>query len=212
MKKLVLLTIAALILFGVTNVFGDTLKLISEVPQQVVSGHFDGLGDLSAYAGSYYVALNGIPTLTYCTEFQTITPGVTYTDYTVSPLTDSLTNERVAYIINNYAPSLTNLNQDVNAQVAIWEIISLDPGSLGTGDFSVNAWSGYGSLAGAQAIVDEALLAIKMVNDYSTSGVQLVHSPTAQDYVKVPEPGILILLGIALSAVGLVSRRYRLMP
>lgn len=30
--------------------------------------------------------------------------------------------------------------------------------------------------------------------------------------IQVPEPGILALLGIALSAVGLAARRYRLMP
>jgi PEP-CTERM motif len=35
----------------------------------------------------------------------------------------------------------------------------------------------------------------------------------AQDQlVLVPEPGILILLGLALSAVGLAARRYRLVP
>jgi hypothetical protein len=34
--------------------------------------------------------------------------------------------------------------------------------------------------------------------------------PRQSSLIKVPEPGILILLGIALSAVGLASRRYRL--
>jgi hypothetical protein len=70
---------------------------------------------------------------------------------------------------------------------------------LGPGAFN---WSGSGSAAG-------------LVGPYSLMiGTNLTHgvadtSSFDQEIRRVPEPGILILLGIGLSAVGLLSRRIK---
>lgn len=51
---------------------------------------------------------------------------------------------------------------------------------------------------------------LNMYGSYNSTTGQ--YSDPKQDMLTVPEPGILALLGIALSAVGLAARRYGLIP
>ena len=119
-----------------------------------------------------------------------------------------------AYLYNQFAlGQLTGYNYTVGSgravdagalQNAIWMLegeITWDSSNefiallLGIPDYSSEA------LATAN---NNGVIPVAVLNLYNSNG------SLAQDQlVRVPEPGILILLGIALSAVGLAARRYR---
>ena len=143
-----------------------TLEEVGVVPNQAINVtllYNNGTTFYSggAYVGSYMVTINGSTTASYCIDYLHYNPSGP-TAYDLIPVASgtkytSLEYERAVWIAANYPATSNDLNQLVNAQLAIWEVLSPDAGNLSAGDVSAQSWSGNGSLAGAQAIVDLAL-------------------------------------------------------
>jgi len=226
MKRLYLVKIVGLIgiIFCATKIFAMplTLEEVGVVPAQVISAHLSNFYNGGVLAGMYEVKINGVLTESYCVEFLQFSPsGPTGYDFIGLP-SDSKYKE-AAWIMQNYDPARINYNQVVNAQVAIWEILSADPGNLWSGDLSVQSWSGYGSREGAQAIVDQVLNLYNnnpnYFNNFDTTSFKLAHNDNFQDYLvksqdhvnpqdhPVPEPSTILLLCGGL--IGLLGIREK---
>ncbi len=130
-------------------------------------------------------------------EFNTISSGTfnpSYYDINGNNVAISSTAlSEAAWVADNWKTYGTGSKYDREmAQLAIWKI-------LGIGDYT----AGYSE---AQQMVTVA----SSHGDYATSNWYAAFD--GQDYLvpkAVPEPGIIILLGIALSAVGLASRHHK---
>ncbi len=213
--------VKAAILIGVllcaTRVFATpvTIEELGVDPGQVINAHLSNFYSGSVYAGTYGITVDGVLTNSYCIEFlQFSSSGPT--GYDLMGLPNDPKYREAAWIMQQYDPNKPGTSADnlVNAQVAIWEIMSADPGSLRSGDLYVRAWSGYGSREGAQAIVDQVLglYGQGYFNSFDTSGFMLAHNESFQDYIlksgsivdpqenPVPEPSTVFLLGGGLIA------------
>jgi len=120
------------------------------------------------------------------------------------PISDATDWLYAQYIAGNAAYS------DPKAlQIAFWileeEMISSEA------DNWAKTYGWTAELATANNYITEAL---KHNGSYGTQVLNLKAANTETDHqshlIHVPEPGILILLGIALSAVGLVARRFKI--
>ena len=129
-----------------------------------------------------------------------------------------LAYKRAAYIYENFA-----YDNPSAAQLAIWEVVfeGLSGGSVG--DLKT-ANKFYGTNINAQDLADaQNYVAAAMTNGENfsnTSAYKLLVSPSTatsgyygvdeQDFlVRVPEPGVLTLLGLGLVALGITRRRSK---
>jgi hypothetical protein len=105
---------------------------------------------------------------------------------------DTVKLAEAAWIADHYN------GQKEAAQVAIWAIMGM---KLADGTYAVND---LGQATGAQALYNAA----QNNSGYTTGNWYAAYNE--QDFLTpVPEPGILILLGIAMSAIGMASWRIR---
>ena len=192
--------------------------MIQEVgvdPGQAINAHLSEFYSGGVYAGTYQITVDGVLTNAYCIEFLQFSSS-SPRGYDLTDLPNDLKYMEAAWIMQQYDPNKASTSVDnlVNAQVAIWEILSADAGSLRYGDVYFSTWSGDGSREGAQAIVDEVLGLYEQgyFDDFDTSGFKLAHNQSFQDYIlkpgsngdtqdnPVPEPSTVFLLGGGLIA------------
>lgn len=159
----------------------------------------------SVWAGIYKLIVDGRSVDSFCIDLQDNTT-TTPKEYDVvalwqapDPTLGPMGTEK-AIVIEKlwnmaYHPDMTTA-EAAALQVAIWDVLVDLDYSVSTGGFR----STYTA-------------ANTLLNDVQSwtgrSHLEAYTDPTYQDYVVTPEPGILILLGIALSAVGLAARRYK---
>ncbi len=144
------------------------------------------------------------PITFYCAELtQTFHFGTQYPDYTASPLA----NANLAALFDEaYATSLMNATDSAAFQLAVWEILAGDDMNLKTGAFRATA--------GSMTAIDLADTWLGGLVQPANYDLTLLSNSEHQDFVTgarrerfVPEPGSLMLLGVALAALLLVTRR-----
>jgi PEP-CTERM motif-containing protein len=183
------------------------------VPQgyQIGSQQFGVTGG-TFNAGAFKGTWNGTPIIFWCVELtQTFSFGTHYTTYTPSASTNTLLSQLFAAAFGGALSSTAN---SAAFQLAVWEII-YDPSdlNLSTGAFKVLDDKGNGAtVAIAQGFLNSVLAASP---SYSLT---YLADPNHQDFVtantvptttRVPEPGSLALIAIALIAGGVARARHR---
>jgi hypothetical protein len=172
--------------------------------------------------GPFYIVEQSL--YTFCIEMgEHFVPGQGYY-YSVDPYAvgggpdSNIPNDNKDYVdpktawlylqfLNNssFAPDL--LHQE-GLQLAIWKIEEEFgvpfPGYTGYSGTIVTYADEYILAANTASIDPNILTYVHALNLYADTA----HTQWIQSQLTVPEPGILILLGIALSAVGLGARRY----
>ena len=153
----------------------------------------------------------------FCISSEGLVSGETFTFYALnssndmtsasqhstSPNFSAIQLSQAAWIADNWNTSLgLGSSSDANraaAQLAIWAVLNL---TLASG----TAMEDLGQITGAQTLYNAATGGTH--NGYTTGNWYAAFD--SQDYMTpLPEPGILILLGIAMSAIGAASWRIR---
>jgi hypothetical protein len=154
----------------------------------------------------------------FCVDYANVYFTTAYSTYIMIDLPGLLPYKQAAYIYENFAYANPSA-----AQLAIWEVVfeGLSGGSVGDLE---TAEKFYGTninpqdLLDAQSYVTAALA--NGANFSNTSSYKLLVSPSTatsgyygvdqQDFlVRVPEPGVLTLLGLGLVALGITRRRSK---
>jgi len=154
----------------------------------------------------------------FCVDYANVYFTTAYNSYFMIDLPGELAYKRAAYIYENFAYANPSA-----AQLAIWEVVfeGLSGGSVGDLE---TADKFYGTNINAQDLADAQNYVTAAVangaNFSNTSAYKLLVSPSAttsgyygvneQDFlVRVPEPGVLTLLGLGLVALGITRRRSK---
>ena len=219
MKKLsILFAISMLFAFSLTN----ALAYHVSVGDQIYFYRFETAGSGPGGEFSIHLYNNGAVTPklfeSFCvehTEYITLGPshgyyigGISNAAIKGGTSTSDTLDTKTAYLFQNWYDGnlkigYLNNNTDANAlQNAIWYIegeISSLPTGRATDYYNEAVTYANGSLYGVQVL--------NMYSSYNSSTGE--YSGLAQDQLVVPEPGILILLGIAMSAIGAASWRLR---
>jgi hypothetical protein len=169
--------------------------------------------DLSHYVGQGQVD-------TYTTDAISNWGGVTggYPQYTAA-------GHAAAWLANMYFKS-GNLDKEAGLQVAIWEVLyenqlTFNAAVAGTGGFSLGGGNIYFTVGKAAVASNatnylNALNAALKGNATAVNGYDAIWVKTSnltanytQDFVYVPEPSLIFLLGIGLGTVSLVGYRFK---
>jgi hypothetical protein len=159
-------------------------------------------------AGAFKGTWNGTPIIFWCIELaQTFSFGSHYTTYTPSAATNTLLSQLFTAA---FGGALSSTQNSAAFQLAIWEII-YDPSdlNLSTGAFKVLDDHGHAAtVATAQGFLNSVLAASP------SYALTFLTDPNHQDFVtanaiplRVPEPGSLALIAIALIAGGFARAR-----
>jgi len=159
------------------------------------------------YSGGIFCISSGAMQSTEDLAFNTITSynGTFKSDtgglHVITP--NFITLSEAAWIADKWITTLGS-SSDAHreaAQLAIWAVLGM---TLANGP----AINYLGVIPGAQTLYDDAIAYNTSNGNYTTSNWYAAYN--AQDYLTpVPEPGILILLGIAMSAIGMASWKIR---
>jgi len=154
----------------------------------------------------------------FCVDFATVAAGGEYNNYYMINVPNLAAYNEAAYIFANYGTV-----NGAAAQLAVWEVVfeQLSGGGVKTvvgtntaerGVFYVNSGISPADLALADQWANEALTHA----DFNTESFRLLVSPSREGYygnnyqdviIRVPEPGVLTLLGLGLIALGVTRRR-----
>jgi len=162
-------------------------------------------------AGGFKGTWNATPIIFWCIELtQTFSFGAHYTTYTPSAASNALLSQLFTAA---YAGALSSTQNSAAFQLAIWEII-YDGGDLNLsgGGFKVLDNKGNGAtVATAQGFLNSVLAASPTYNLFFLTEANHQDFVTANliptTTTRVPEPGSLALIAIALIAAGFVRAR-----
>lgn len=197
--------------------------IIGDVSLKVSASSPTGIVYFPSTSGNYYldydVSLNGGSlTEAFCVEDANASS--TTQQYTLISIDNGLSDFGLpadsyllaALVANNFLADQTEAAKAA-AQIAVWEIIfdydgTAESLNLATGDFHSTAYQ-----SAAQQILDSLpSTAPTTVNGWAlavnptiTTG-DIITEPYQNYLVQVPEPGLIILLGIAVSAIGVLYR------
>ncbi len=149
-------------------------------------------------AGGFYGTLNGQGIRFFCIELdQFFSFGNTYLNYELFKPEGGFQYFRITELFGAAGGgAFASTMNSAAFQLAIWELIYENPANgydLGTGAFQVTDDKGHA------ATVALAELWLNGLGTQSTSQhVTILHSPTRQDFILVPEPATLALLAIGL--------------
>jgi hypothetical protein len=205
-KRLILGVAIALCMFvGAGTASADVLNFGNSYT--AISISYNGV--TSAVGGGSFndSKLNGVALpFIYCVDLDHhISLGATYSSATVTNNGGGLTNEaavKVAWLLTNYG-NVSDSTHMGALQAAIWKVIYGDKFEL----LTVSMQGIYGDyLAAVNTAYTSNLISADLVANFAWidpgAGIQ-------KQVTKVPEPSLILLLGIGLGAVSLVSRRLR---
>ena len=171
-------------------------------------------------AGRFSGTLDGASFLTYCTDLsQSFGWNNTYT-YTLvaNGSSHGFTNAQADLLGRLYARAgqVQNTDQSVAFQLSVWEIMNdLSPASVTAGNFRLLS----GASTQQRGLANTWLAEISQANAARSFNAQRLYSSVAQDFViftpvpqeqtitRVPEPGTVSL--VALAVAGLLAARRR---
>ena len=130
--------------------------------------------------------------------------GQTTTGY--DPL-DNKTKYLYSYFLDNQSDILGNIYKYTGMQLAIWYLENEISNFTGYDESSIYWAQEYLKLDGSPKY-NIMVLNLWTYNYQPGQSYQQIHKAQSQ-LIMVPEPGVLILLGIGLTALALVARRYR---
>lgn len=206
--------------------YGDlTIDLTFSGPQISVSqnggvsfgniiGDYDGLvtsADPPAFISQSFKDLVGSSVELYCVELTQGVPNASGVVFNIVDLEDlaqisGLEATRVRQLVTAQGGAIPSAEAaKAEGQAAVWEIIHDDGAlDLSSGDYQVDGFSGGGTVAGAQALLNSVL-----AGGLAEATVFGLYNPTTQDYgvlvvgggEEIPEPAAIVNL-IGLVAIG----------
>lgn len=152
------------------------------------------------------------PIIFWCAELtQTFSFGTVYSNYTSSPLSNTLLSQLFTEV-GGSASATSTTDSSAAFQLAIWEIL-FEGGTYG----GLTVSGGNFQATGNAAAITQAnsWLAALDAGDPATTALFLLSSPNHQDFItdtnspllQTPEPGSLALLGVGILAAMFAMRR-----
>jgi hypothetical protein len=202
MKRARLIFVAIMLagLFCVSAAYADTLVLGATFPSfnysyENINGHSGTGGGSGSIDPS---TLNGIALpWVFCTQIEVniLVPKeyATTVNNTGAPLSADVASD-VAFLLQSYAKTGMVTDEMTALQAAIWTVIYGDKFHLGTNTAGFNA--------------NYATYMLNIGDGNAAAFTWLSPNDGSQDLVtKVPEPSLIMLLGLGLGAVGLLAKK-----